>query len=233
MAVTGYHRKHAIRVLAREPKPGPQARSCHRLYDEAVRQALIVLWEASDRICGKRLKAALPLLIGAMEQHGHLALDAAVKQQLLGISAATIDRLLSATREQASGGRKRRSGVGSAIRRSVPIRTFADWKDPPPGYFEADMVEHCGGSKQDGNFVHSLVLTDIATGWTECVALLVRDQTLIVQGFAKVRSDLPFAMLGLDTDNDSAFMNETVLGYCQTHGLELTRSRAYKKNDQA
>jgi hypothetical protein len=235
VAVTGYHRKHAIRVLAREPEPrsGPQGRSCHRLYDEAVRQALIVLWEASDRICGKRLKAALPLLIGAMEQHGHLALDPIVKQQLLGISAATIDRLLSATREQASGGRKRRSGVGSAIRRSVPIRTFADWKDPPPGYFEADMVEHCGGTKQDGNFVHSLVLTDIATGWTECVALLVRDQTLIVQGFAKVRSDLPFAMRGLDTDNDSAFMNETVLGYCQAQGLELTRSRAYKKNDQA
>jgi hypothetical protein len=188
VALTGYHRKHAIRVLAREsaPKPGPQARSYHRLYDEAVRQALIVLWEASDRICGKRLKAALPPLIGAMEQHGHLALEPTVKQQLLSISAATIDRLLSATREQASGGRKRRSGVGSAIRRSVPIRTFADWKDPPPGYFEADMVEHCGGTKQDGNFVHSLVLTDIATGWTECVALLVREQTLIVQGFAKV-----------------------------------------------
>ena len=137
------------RVLAREPAPGPgpQARSCHRLYNEAVRQALIVLWEAGDRICGKRLKAALPLLIGAMEQHGHLALDAAVKQQLRGISAATIDRLLSARREQASGGRKRRSGVGSAIRRSVPIRTFADGKDPPPGYFEADRVEHCGGTK--------------------------------------------------------------------------------------
>jgi len=90
VAVTGYHRKHAIRVLAREsaPRPVPQGRSCHRLYDEAVRQALIVLWEASDRICGKRLKAALPLLIGAMEQHGHLALDATVKQQLLSISAA-------------------------------------------------------------------------------------------------------------------------------------------------
>jgi hypothetical protein len=230
VAVTGYHRKHAIRVLAREPapEPGPQARSCHRLYDEAVRQALIVLWEASDRICGKRLKAALPLLIGAREQHGHLALDPSVKQQLLGLSAATIDRLLSATREQACGGRKRRTGVGSAIR-----RTFADGKDPPPGYFEADRVEHCGGTQQDGNFVHSLVLTDIATGWTECVALLVRDQTLIVQGFAKVRSDLPFAMVGLDTDNDSAFMNETVLGDCQSHGLELTRSRAYKKNDPA
>lgn len=89
-----------------------------------------------------------------------------------------------------------------------------------------DQVRH-------GNFVHSLVLTDIATGWTECVALLVREQTLIVQGFAKVRSDLPFAMRGLDTDNDSAFMNATVLGYCQGQGLELTRSRAYKKNDPA
>jgi hypothetical protein len=233
VALTGYHRKHAIRALAREPRPASSARSSPRLYDEAVRQALIVLWEASDRICGKRLKALIPLLVGAMEQHGHLALDPTVKQRLLGISAATIDRLLGAAREQALGGRKRRSGVGSAIRKSVPIRTFADWNDPPPGYFETDMVEHCGGTKQDGNFVHSLVLTDIASGWTECVALPVREQTLIVQGFAKVRLDLPFALRGLDTDNDSAFMNATVWDYCQVQGLEWTRSRAYKKNDQA
>jgi hypothetical protein len=113
------------------------------------------------------------------------------------------------------------------------VRTFADWKDPEPGHFEVDLVEHCGGLKQDGNFVHSLVLTDIATGWTECQALPVREQTIVTEALARVRSELPFALRGIDTDNDSAFMNETVLAYCRRYGLAFTRSRPYKKNDQA
>lgn len=233
-SLTGYHRKHAIRVLngaAPDSVAAPTPRN--RVYDEAVRQALVVLWEAGDRICGKRLKAMIPLLVNAMERHGHLFLDAAIKDKLLQMSAASIDRLLRKTREQIDGKKKRRSGVGSSIRRSIPVRTFADWGNPPPGYLEVDMVEHCGGVKHDGNFVHSLVLTDIATGWTECIAMPVRNQSLIVAGFAKAASELPFVMLGIDTDNDSAFINQTVLDYCKENGLEQTRSRAYKKNDNA
>ena len=232
VAVTGYHRKHAIRVLAdASPKPARSPRS--RLYDEAVRQALIVLWEASDRVCGKRLKMLIPILVGAMERHGHLQLDAEVRARLMQISAATIDRTLAATRASIDGQRKRRTGVGAAIRRSVPVRTFADWRDPPPGFFEVDMVEHCGGSKVGGDFVHTLTLTDIASGWTECVAMPVRNQALVVEALCIVGAVLPFGMLGVDTDNDSAFMNQTVFDYCQAHGLEQTRSRAYRKNDQA
>ena len=131
------------------------------------------------------------------------------------------------------GQRKRRKGVGSAIRRSIPVRTFADWRDPPPGFFEIDMVEHCGGPKTDGDFVHTLTMTDIASGWTECVAMRVRDQMLVIEAFEKVAADLPFAMLGVDSDNDSAFMSQSVFDYCKGRGLEQTRSRAYKKNDQA
>src|SRR5689334_9102165 len=166
--LTGYHRKHAIRVLRTAVNPA-RARVRQRVYDEAVKQALIVLWEAADRICGKRLKALLPSLIAAMQRHGHLQLDGVVEARLLTISAATIDRILLPTRMLARQGRRRRSGIGSEIRKSVPVRTFADWNDPPPGYFEIDLVEHCGGVKEGGNYVHSLVLTDIATGWTECV----------------------------------------------------------------
>jgi hypothetical protein len=233
VAVTGYHRKHAMRLLRREleePRT-PRPRRC--VYDEAVRQALTILWEAADRVCGKRLKALLPTLIEAMQRHGHLDLDPKVHGALLQVSAATIDRALEDARLHIDGQRKRRKGVGSAIRRSVPVRTFSDWRDPPPGFFEIDMVEHCGGPKTDGDYVHSLVLTDIATGWTECVAMPVRDQTLVVQGLAKAAGVLPFPMLGVDSDNDSAFMNETVFDYCRVRGLEQTRSRAYKKNDQA
>ena len=95
------------------------------------------------------------------------------------------------------------------------------------------MVEHCGGSKTDGDYVHTLTLTDIASGWTECVAMRVRDQMLVIEAFEKVAAELPFAMLGVDSDNDSTFMSQAVFDYCKGRGLEQTRSRAYKKNDQA
>lgn len=168
VALTGYHRKHAIRVLREEARAAITPRAHNRVYDEAVRQALTMLWEAADRVCGKRLKALIPSLVEAMERHGHLDLDPVIKTKVLQISAATIDRVLAATRLHIDGQRKRRSGVGSAIRRSIPVRTFADWRDPPPGYFEIDMVEHCGGKKTAGDFVHTLTLTDIASGWRSC-----------------------------------------------------------------
>jgi hypothetical protein len=95
------------------------------------------------------------------------------------------------------------------------------------------MVEHCGGVKTGGDFVHTLTMTDIASGWTECVAMRMREQMLIVEAFDKVAAQLPFAMLGVDSDNDSAFMSQSVFDYCKEHGLQQTRSRAYKKNDQA
>ena len=232
VALTGYHRKHASRTLSHEPVGEHDAVARNRLYDEAVRQTLIMLWEAGDRVCGKRLKVLIPVLIDAMERHGHLELNSIVKDKLLQVSAATIDRALAGTRS-IDGQRKRRKGVGAAIRRSIPVRTFADWRDPPPGFFEIDMVEHHCGPKTDGDYVHTLVLTDIASGWTECVSMRQRNQVLVIEALGKAADDLPFPMLGVDSDNDSAFMTQDVFDYCKAHGLEQTRSRAYKKNDQA
>ena len=102
VAVTGYHRKHAIRVLlgAGDDRSGRAPRAARRVYDEAVRQALIVLWEASDRVCGKRLKSLLPVLVEALERHGHLQLESSIRAQVLTASAATIDRLLKPARVQ-------------------------------------------------------------------------------------------------------------------------------------
>ena len=233
VALTGCHRKHAIRVLSCKSVVDPAAKARNRIYDEATRQALIVLWEAADRVCGKRLKVLIPMLIDAMERHGHLDLASIVKDKVLAISAATIDRMLAGTRLQIDGQRKRRKGVGAAIRRSIPVRTFADWGDPPPGFFEMDMVEHYSGPKIDGDYLHTLVLTDIASGWTECFAMRHRSQALVIDGLDKVADDLPFPMLGVDSDNDSAFMTQDVFDYCKSKRLEQTRSRAYKKNDQA
>jgi hypothetical protein len=170
---------------------------------------LVVLWEAGDRICGKRLKPLIPLLIPAMERHGRLALDEAVRSRLFRISAASIDRVLAPVRTVALGGRRRSNGHASTVRRSVPVRTYADWNDPAPGFMEADLVAH-GGPSASGSFVQTLTLTDVATGWTECAPLLFREQRLLGEVMTALRAVLPFPLLGFDTDNDSVFMNETI-----------------------
>lgn len=231
--VTGFHRKHAIRTLRRSavteaPKP---ATPRSRLYDEAVVQALTILWEAADRICGKRLKCAIPALLDAMERHGHLQPNPEIRGLVLTASAATIDRVLASTKQIGKQGR-RRTSINTPLRKSIAVRTFADWNDPPPGFFEMDMVAHCGKSVA-GSHVHSLVLTDIASAWTVAAAMLVREQTLVKVTVENIRRQLPFPLLGLDVDNDSAFINETLVNYCKDGAIELTRSRAYKKNDQA
>jgi len=117
VAVTGYHRKHVLRLLNGSTNVSPsKKRGRLRLYDEAVHQAMIVLWEASDRICGKRLKPLLPILVPALERHGHLKLDIAVRERVFAVSAATIDRILSPVRKSATG-RRRRPKTIPAIRR--------------------------------------------------------------------------------------------------------------------
>jgi hypothetical protein len=231
IAITGYHRKHAIRVLnSGTPQRQEGRRGRASVYDEAVQQALIVLWEASDRICGKRLKPLIPLLISALERHGHLELDAIVREKLLQASASTIDRLLAPARSAGRPHDKKRSVP--AIRAAVPVRTFGDWENPDPGFMEADLVAHCGGN-MGGSFVHTLVLTDVATGWTECVPLLVRDSGLVVAALRRLSETMPFPFRGIDTDNGGEFVNETLQAYCLSEGLEFTRSRPYRKNDQA
>jgi len=133
VAVTGHHRKHAMRLLRGEAagvaRPSPPRR---RVYDAAICEALIVLWEASDRICGKRLHSLLPGLVDAMERHGHLQLATEVRAGMSRMSAATIDRMLRDVKVRAGGRKRRSSPPSAAVRRSVPIRTFADWDDPAP-----------------------------------------------------------------------------------------------------
>ncbi len=232
VAVTGYHRKHAIRVLRHRETGPPRARQYAVQYGSEVREALVALWEASDHLCSKRLKPLIPILLPALERHGRLDLSTELRDKLLTVSAATMDRLLSEVRVVARGGRRRRAGMSSAVRRSVPVRTFGDWNDPLPGYVQVDFVAHSGTSSS-GSFVQTMVLTDIATGWTECVPVRTRESGLVIAALKQAHSLFPFPLLGVDFDNDSAFMNELVVCWCRSQGLEVTRSRAYRKNDQA
>src|ERR1700682_3165812 len=231
--VTGWHRKHAVRSLTNRPAAGPEApRQRTPIYDVVVKDALTALWEASDRICGKRLKVMIPTLLPALERHGRLNLGAADRALTLAISAATIDRLLADTKIAAAAGKRRRVAFYSAIRREVPIRTFNDWADPPPGFCEIDMVAH-GGTSVAGSFIQTLTMVDVATGWTECLPLVTREGSLVVEAIKRAQSLFPWIILGADFDNDSAFMNDIVVPWCRAQKIEVTRSRAYKKNDQA
>ncbi|MCK1615424.1 transposase family protein [Bradyrhizobium sp. 159] len=235
-ATTGWHRKHAVRALRRRETVGSgkleTTRKRRRRYGATIKDALTALWEASDRVCGKRLKVMIPTLLPALEQHGRLQLGQSDRDRVLAISAATIDRVLVDVKIAASGGRRRRAGFYSAIRREVPIRTFNDWNSPPPGFCEVDMVAH-GGTSVAGSFIQTLTMVDVATGWTECLPLLTREGSLVVEAINRAQSLFPWLLRGVDFDNDSAFMNDVVVPWCREQKLEVTRSRAYKKNDQA
>jgi hypothetical protein len=203
-----------------------------RRYGATIKDALTALWEASDRVCGKRLKVMIPILLPALERNDRLKLDKADRDRVLAISAASIDRQLGDVKLAASGGKRRRAGFSSAIRREVPIRTFNDWNNPPPGFCEVDMAAH-GGTSVAGSFIQTLTMVDIATGWTECVPLVRREGALVVEAIKYLQGQFPWLLIGVDFDNDSAFMNDVVIPWCREQKLEVTRSRAYKKNDQA
>ena len=231
VAVSGHHRKHAIRLLNGKCKESMEKKGhSKRIYNEAVLESLIVLWEASDRICGKRLKFLLPDLIESMEHHEHINLDPEVRVRLLKISASTIDRFLKPVRKKAKP--RKRKYSKPKVRAQIPVRTFSDWDSPPPGYLEIDFVVHCGGSMA-GSYIHTLTITDIYSGWVECIPLIVREQSLVIEALDTIRKQLPFPILGIDSDNDSAFINDMLLRYSNNQNIEFTRSRAYRKNDQA
>jgi hypothetical protein len=232
IAITGYARKYAIRLLhgpVRAPAPIQRARASR--YGPAVRDALTVAWSAANGICAKRLVPFLPELVPTLERHGHLHLDAEVRSLLLALSPATADRLLRAARQAAQPRGLRTTKPGRLLKHQIPVRTFAEWSNVRPGFVEADLVAHCGGNTE-GVFLYTLTLTDVATGWTECLPLLHRGQDAVVQALRNARRVLPFPLLGLDTDNGAEFINAAVLAYCAETQTTFTRGRVANSNDQ-
>ena len=230
--VSGYHRKHAIRLLRTLMTNGLRVTPLvsKKIYDEAVKDALIVLWETADRICGKRLKAVIPNLVAAMERHGHLKLESIIREKVLSVSASTIDRILKSVRKSIGKSKKKR--IFRKLSKEIAVKTCHDWKDSLPGYVEIDFVVH-GGGLMSGEYLHSLVVTDVCSGWTEAVSLLAREQSLVIEGLKRIQSQMPMAILGINSDNDSAFINDTLNLYCAQEGIVFTHSRAHHSNDQA
>ncbi len=233
VASTGYERKYAIHLLnhpsKREARP---RRKRSRRYGPTVKLALIQIWRTANCICSKRLVPCLAEFVAVLERHGELVLDAATKGLLLSLSVSTADRLLHGERLQPPRRGLGTTKPGTLLKHSIPIRTFADWDEARPGFVEVDLVAHCGQSAQ-GEFLFSLVLTDIATGWTVCVGVRNKSQRAVTQAIDQARQALPFPLLGLDSDNGSEFINATLKRYCDQHHITFTRCRPYRKNDQA
>jgi hypothetical protein len=233
IATTGYHRKSAIRVLKNGFQPkGLKKPGRQKIYRGEVVQVLEQIWEICGRICSKRLQPFLPEIVTILERHHELCLLPQIKALLLSMSRSTIDRCLKKARYTSPQRGLSTTKPGALLKQAIPIRTFTPWEEERPGFLEIDLVAHCG-STTDGTYLNTLTATDLATGWTECLALANKTQVAVSQAIGQLRLDLPFALLGLDSDNGSEFINDTLLRYCQSEQITFTRSRPYKKNDQA
>ena len=229
--LTGYHRTYASWLLNQPvPETPPAVRPRHHSYGHDVEEVLLLVWNASNRVCAKRLVPCLPMFLDALERCTHLHLTPECRRQLLSISAATVDRLLRPHRHHEMRGlcTTRR---GTLLKQNIPLRTFEQWDEQVPGFVEADLVAHCGSSVE-GTYLFTLTLTDIATGWTECLPLLSKSAEAVLAAIQRARSLFPFPLLGLDTDNGTEFINDLLVSYCETEQITFTRGRPGLKNDQ-
>jgi hypothetical protein len=229
LKVTGYHRKAAIRVLIKRAGIGNRPRGRPVSYG-AVLQPLKAIWETSDRLCSKRLKPFIPDMIEVLGRQCEIKIEADMAVQLAKISPSTIDRMLRPYRQR--GRRKPLSTTqrSKLLKNSIPIRTFADWKENQPGFLEIDTVAHCGESLA-GFYLNTLCGVDVATGWIEPIPVWGKGQQRVKSAVHRLRQRSPFPILGLDSDSGSEFLNCCFSRYCQEEKITFTISRPYKKND--
>ncbi|MFP3897822.1 MAG: transposase [Dehalococcoidia bacterium] len=231
VATTRMHRKAVIRLLNRRGRPsGRRKRGRPRLYGHEAMAALKAVWEASDCLCSRRLQPFLPELIDVLKRCGELTMSRETEAQLCQMSQSTIDRLLHCWRRSSTRRGLSTTKPGTLLKNSIPIRTFGDWSENKPGFLEADLVAHCGESTE-GFYLTTLSTVDVATGWCEPIAVWGKGQDRVGGAVYRVSKQLPMPMLGLDSDNGSEFINQSLYNYCQRNGIVFTRSRSYKKND--
>jgi len=230
VTATGYVHKYARWLLNHSEEVFAPPTALRRRYGPEVEEALVLVWKTLNRICTKRLIPFLPSIVETLEEDGHLELNEEHRRLLLSMSAATADRLLQAHRYSHPHGLTT-TKAGPLLKQQIPIRTFAQWDEAKPGFLEVDLVAHCGGQLQ-GGCLYTITLTDVATGWTECLPLLNRGRAAVLAALQRARARFPFPILGLDTDNGGEFINEEVAAYCVREQITFTRGRPYEKRDQ-
>ncbi len=246
-ALMGYNRTYASHVLANWGRKvylwvkgravaavlgGPRRpkRDRPRKYDEAFQGALKGLWEVSDYLCGKRLAAFIRAALPVLERFGEVELDGGMRGKLMAASPATMDRLLAGERKRLAMKSRARTKPGTLLKHQIPVRTFSDWDDLRPGFAEVDLVGHDGGDPR-GEFCQTLHLTDVSTSWCEMQAVRNKARVWVFEALKDLRGRLPFALLGLDSDNGGEFINDPLRRYCEEHRITFTRTRPYRKND--
>jgi len=231
-AMTGLHRKSLVRLLA----PGglarhPRQRQRGRAYGSDVDDALRVIWESLDYVCAERLTPALLATAWVLARHGELGLTPEVEAHLSRISVATVQRRLTRFAQDTPRLPRTRPGSANAVARTIPMEQIP-WSEAEPGHFEVDLVHHSGPSTT-GEYVHTLQLIDVASGWSERVAVLGRSYQAMEAAFTHVLGRVPFAVRELHPDNGPEFLNAHLVRFWGSTlpGLRLTRSRPYHKND--
>ncbi len=229
---TGYNRSYARFILGSLKKQGRKKKRVvrKRIYDAKVFYPLRTIWIAADGICGQRLKPFIPDLMEILEKNRELRLNKEIRRKLLSIGSATIDRMLKATKKSYQLKGKSTTKPGTLLRSTIPIRTFSDWDEKVPGFFETDLVALCGDSVR-GDYVNALNLTDVATGWVGLEAIMGKAQSRVHPAVDRIRQRLPFPLLGIDPDNGTEFINWLLKRYCDENKITFTRIRPYRKND--
>jgi hypothetical protein len=230
--VLGMHRKSLIRLL-NMPGLSRQARSKHRgrKYGAEVDDAIRVIAESLDYVCAERLKPALPQMAQHLDKFGEMHSSPQLISQLQQISIATVGRTLQRIRQDTYRLPRKGPERANQVARGIPMGRI-EWDEAEPGHFEVDLVHHCGEATV-GEYVHTLQMVDVATGWSERVAVLGRSQREMEAGFERVRVRLPIEILELHPDNGSEFLNDHLIRCWKeaAKGLKLSRSRPYQKND--
>jgi hypothetical protein len=205
-------------------------RQRQKIYDDDVLKPLKQIWVIMDCICGKRLRPMLKEMLTILQKHKELKVKGEIKKKLLKISASTIDRLLKPERKKYELKGRSLTKPGTLLKSQIPIRTFSEWDEQSPGFVEIDLVGHEGGNSR-GDFIQTLNVTDVNTGWTEMQAVKNKAEIWVFEALRDIRTRLPFDLLGIDSDNGSEFINNHLIRFCQEKRITFTRSRSCRKND--
>ena len=233
VANTKYHRKYALALLSgHTARHKARIRRRKRTYTQEATNSLVVIWKVCDHIASRRLHPFVPEMVRILENQGTLQLTPATRELVLTMSRATMDRLLKPARRALVPHGRSTTKPGTLLKKSIPIRTWADWDDARPGFLEIDLVAHCGESTE-GAYLATLDCVDVSTGWCECLVPRNRGELAVRAALEEIRTRLPMSLLGVDSDNGPEFINNHLKRYCDDEKLTFTRSRPYKKNDQA
>lgn len=230
--ITAYHRKYLTGIISCPPKRKKQIRRIRTSVYLEVLKPLRIIWATSNYACGQRLKPMISSYLTALRRHKELVVSPNERELLLKISSATIDRLLTHDRKRINIKGRSRTKPGSLLKHQIPIKTWADWDNAKVGFAEIDSVHHCGNSLY-GEYIYTLDLVDVATGWNECCAHLGRGEYRTIQALDTIKGRLPFPLLGIDFDSGGEFVNYHLIRYCGKNHITYTRAREAIKNDQA